>query len=78
MIVRYSRPEDLSNVLCRRFVENSPKLAYCTGVDCKKILLIHNLSEPNVICSCSNEFCFRCKSDFHPPAPCDLVKKWIH
>ena len=38
MIEKYCKPEDLSNVLCRKFVENSPKLAFCTGVDCKKIL----------------------------------------
>jgi hypothetical protein len=38
MIEKYCKPKDFSYELCKKFVENSQELAYCPGVDCKKVL----------------------------------------
>ncbi|CAD8072657.1 unnamed protein product [Paramecium primaurelia] len=77
MLKKYSNAQEFENLLCRRFVDCSRYLAYCTGVDCNKILKPQYTSVKEVTCVCQNKFCFYCKEDLHPPCPCDLVKKWL-
>lgn len=77
MIRRYTDEKEFNVLLCRNFVETSKYLAYCTGVDCNKIIQPKSTSMKEVMCSCGTKFCFSCKEDLHPPAPCDIVKKWM-
>ncbi|CAD8123702.1 unnamed protein product [Paramecium sonneborni] len=77
MIKKYSNLQEFENLLSRRFVDSSRNLAYCTGVNCDKILKLTCKSIKEVTCICDNKFCFNCKEDLHPPCPCDLVQKWL-
>lgn len=64
-------------MICKRFADCSKTLAYCTGLDCNKILKPKVTTTKEVKCTCGNRFCFNCKEDLHPPCPCDIVKKWL-
>ncbi|CAD8125587.1 unnamed protein product [Paramecium sonneborni] len=77
MIKKFSRPEDFQKIVCRKFIDTNKSLAYCQGVDCKKILRPKDLSITTVTCPCGTSFCFRCKNEFHLPVPCDMAKTWV-
>lgn len=64
-------------ILCSRYIEQNKNLAQCTGVDCNLIVKPTDTSSKDITCQCGNVFCFRCKEDLHPPAPCDIVQKWL-
>ncbi|CAD8125577.1 unnamed protein product [Paramecium sonneborni] len=77
MIKKFSRLEDFKKIICKKFIDTNKSIAYCLGVDCKKILRPKDLSITTVTCSCGTSFCFRCKNELHLPVPCDMAKKWV-
>lgn len=65
------------NALSRRFIEESQSITWCPGTDCNYCVQVTDISSKDVHCKCGLVFCFRCKSELHPPVPCDIVKKWL-
>ncbi|GFR48822.1 hypothetical protein Agub_g10775 [Astrephomene gubernaculifera] len=67
--------------LVRSYVEDNPKMAWCTGKNCENAIQCLVDREPDealdVICTCSATFCFNCKQEAHRPVTCETVKKWI-
>ncbi|CAK84353.1 unnamed protein product (macronuclear) [Paramecium tetraurelia] len=77
MIKNLTKPEDYLKIVCRKFIETNKALAYCQGVDCKKIIKPKDSSLTTVTCPCGTQFCFRCKHELHQPVPCDMAKTWV-
>ncbi|CAD8083219.1 unnamed protein product [Paramecium primaurelia] len=77
MIKKLSKPDDFQKIVCRKFIETNKTLAYCQGVNCKKILKPKDSSLTTVTCPCGTQFCFRCKNELHIPVPCDMAKTWV-
>lgn len=75
MIKKLVQSFEFERLICKNFANSTRALAYCTGVDCNKILK-PKVTTKEVTCMCGNRFCFLCKEDLHPPCPCDIVKKW--
>ncbi|CAK5085356.1 unnamed protein product [Meloidogyne enterolobii] len=64
--------------LFRDFVSSHPYLRLCLGSDCDKIIFCNTSKAHRVICSnCNIKFCFKCGSDYHAPASCEIIKKWL-
>uniref|UniRef100_A0A914NX70 RBR-type E3 ubiquitin transferase n=1 Tax=Meloidogyne incognita TaxID=6306 RepID=A0A914NX70_MELIC len=55
------------------FVSSHPYLRLCLGSDCDKIIFCNTSKAHRVICS---NF-FKCGSDYHAPASCEIIKKWL-
>jgi ariadne-1 len=58
----------------RNFVESNKKYRYCSGVGCEKVFVGSGVT--NVVCTCLNQFCFKCGDDAHEPASCDQLEIW--
>lgn len=66
------------------FVENHPSsFKTCTRPGCDRIIelksssAVLDLKDIMVICSCGQDFCFKCKGGSHVPITCDLATKWL-
>lgn len=60
------------------YVRTHPELRYCPGPNCNIIIRAKEHKSKRVICKhCKTSFCFRCGTDYHAPADCETIKKWI-
>lgn len=66
------------HALFRDFVTSHPHLRLCPGSGCECVIFCKTAKAHRVICSnCNTKFCFKCGKDYHAPASCDVVRKWM-
>ncbi|CAL2034270.1 unnamed protein product [Caenorhabditis brenneri] len=69
--------DKLQRLVINSFVETNPALKWCPGKNCQKAVKVSD-SEPRLIsCPCGTQFCFSCCQNWHAPADCALLKKWL-
>lgn len=62
----------------RSYVSNHPELLYCPGPNCTAVIQAKAKEAKRVDCrKCKTTFCFKCGIDYHAPADCDTIKKWL-
>ncbi|KAF0296934.1 putative E3 ubiquitin-protein ligase ariadne-2 [Amphibalanus amphitrite] len=60
------------------YIRSQPQLRFCPGPNCPIIIRAVEPKAKRVVCSkCKTSFCFRCGIDYHAPADCETVKKWL-
>lgn len=70
--------EKYQQFLFSDYVRSHPELRFCPGPNCSIIIRAKENKSKRVICKhCKTTFCFRCGADYHAPADCDTIKKWI-
>ncbi|XP_060200894.1 probable E3 ubiquitin-protein ligase ARI8 [Lycium barbarum] len=64
--------------LFRSYVEENRKIKWCPAPGCECAVEFEIGSESyDVICDCSNGFCWNCVEEIHRPIDCDTIAKWI-
>uniref|UniRef100_A0A914EBJ1 RBR-type E3 ubiquitin transferase n=1 Tax=Acrobeloides nanus TaxID=290746 RepID=A0A914EBJ1_9BILA len=62
----------------REFVYSHPFLRWCPGVDCNIVIFSMTTKAHRATCSsCNTGFCIKCGADYHAPASCEIIKKWM-
>ena len=59
----------------KSFIESSRFIRYCPAAGCDKVAIGRGIT--NVVCLCTNPFCFRCGEEAHDPATCDQLSRWL-
>ncbi|KAG5629984.1 hypothetical protein H5410_001701 [Solanum commersonii] len=64
--------------LFRSYVEENRKIKWCPAPGCN-FAVEFDIGSDNceVICGCSNYFCWSCTEEAHSPVDCDMVVKWM-
>ncbi|XP_075078462.1 putative E3 ubiquitin-protein ligase ARI8 [Nicotiana tabacum] len=64
--------------LIRSYVEENRRIEWCPAPGCKNAVKIFDILSENydVICDCSNVFCWNCLDENHRPIDCDTIAKW--
>ncbi|XP_003742411.1 potential E3 ubiquitin-protein ligase ariadne-2 [Galendromus occidentalis] len=64
---------------CRNdWIRTHPQLRFCPGRNCQAVIRVEQILAKRVKCSfCQTQFCCRCGGDYHAPADCETIKKWI-
>lgn len=71
----YSKYEHL---MYREMISSNPFLCFCPGVDCETIVFSNAKKPHRVTCNtCNTSFCFVCSQQYHAPASCEVIKKWL-
>jgi len=71
----YSRYEQ---TLYREMISSNPVLCFCPGPDCQMIIYSTTKKAHRVTCkACNTLFCFQCGQNYHAPATCEIIKKWL-
>ncbi|MCD7468483.1 hypothetical protein HAX54_006730 [Datura stramonium] len=64
--------------LFRSYVEENRKIKWCPAPGCNLAVQFDIGSDScEVICGCSNYFCWNCTEEAHRPVDCDMVVKWM-
>lgn len=64
------------NMLALSFVDENATLQWCPAPGCEKV--IQSFAKLNTVkCSCSFQFCFKCKLEAHAPANCTEAAAWV-
>ena len=61
------------------FVQSNRRLAWCIGIDCDhafKCNDVVNCHRAPAKCTCSAQFCFKCRSEWHEPILCKYLREW--
>ena len=64
----------------RSWVDDNPRVKWCTGAGCEVAVLCHGdrgEGPVDVHCGCGASFCWSCQEDAHRPVDCETVKKWL-
>ena len=64
----------------RSWVDDNPRVKWCTGAGCEVAVLCHGdrgEGPTDVHCRCGASFCWSCQEDAHRPVDCETVKKWL-
>ena len=72
--------EKLSTFQWRSWVDDNPKVKWCTGPGCERAVISERLGEGvpvDVHCECGNAICWNCQEDAHRPVDCETVRKWL-
>eukprot|EP00227_Mantoniella_beaufortii_P007612 CAMPEP_0197594376 /NCGR_PEP_ID=MMETSP1326-20131121/20400_1 /TAXON_ID=1155430 /ORGANISM="Genus nov. species nov., Strain RCC2288" /LENGTH=510 /DNA_ID=CAMNT_0043160539 /DNA_START=351 /DNA_END=1879 /DNA_ORIENTATION=- len=84
MARRYLGPEGaakLSTFQWRSWVDDNPKVKWCTGAGCENVVEIGNGTAGegpvDVQCTCGTSFCWSCQEEAHRPVDCETVRKWL-
>lgn len=65
------------------YVGDHDHLSWCPAPSaCPLVVFVPTGRQPDqpcqpVKCSCGHTFCFLCKHESHPPATCDMMKRWL-
>lgn len=60
------------------WVRSHPQLRFCPGKNCQAVVKAEKVQAKRVKCTfCGTQFCWMCGHDYHAPADCDTIKKWI-
>ncbi|XP_059281810.1 probable E3 ubiquitin-protein ligase ARI7 [Lycium ferocissimum] len=64
--------------LFRNYVEENRKIKWCPAPGCD-FAVEFDIGSDNceVVCGCSNYFCWNCTEEAHRPVDCDMVVKWM-
>ncbi|CAN4113818.1 unnamed protein product [Withania somnifera] len=63
--------------LFRSYVEEKKKIKWCPFPGCECAVEFEVGSENyDVVCDCSNVFCWNCLEEIHHPIDCDMIAKW--
>ncbi|CAN4121246.1 unnamed protein product [Withania somnifera] len=64
--------------LFRSYVEENRKIKWCPAPGCN-FAVEFDIGDDNfeVICGCSNYFCWNCTEEAHRPVDCDMLVKWM-
>ncbi|PHT59423.1 putative E3 ubiquitin-protein ligase ARI7 [Capsicum baccatum] len=64
--------------LFRSYVEENRKIKWCPAPGCN-FAVEFDIGSDNceVMCGCSNYFCWNCTKEAHRPVDCDMVVKWM-
>lgn len=64
--------------LFRSYVEENRKIKWCPAPGCN-FAIEFDIGSDNceVMCGCSNYFCWSCTEEAHRPVDCDMVVKWM-
>eukprot|EP00808_Paulinella_micropora_P015018 g2278.t1 len=60
------------------FVEGQQHIKWCPNPKCTRAISFPSGGTQDFECKCQHRFCFSCLQEAHSPAPCDLVRKWLH
>ncbi|KAJ8574040.1 hypothetical protein K7X08_010551 [Anisodus acutangulus] len=64
--------------LFRSYVEDNRKIKWCPAPGCDYAVEFDIGSDNcQVLCGCSNYFCWNCTEEAHRPIDCDMVVKWM-
>ncbi|EEC01773.1 E3 ubiquitin ligase, putative [Ixodes scapularis] len=78
MLNKSSLREKYQQFMFSDYVRSHPELRFCPGLNCNIIIQAKEQKSKRVICKhCKTTFCFRCGTDYHAPADCETIKKWI-
>ena len=59
-------------------IKTHPLFQWCPGADCSAIVKAESCKAKRTVCSkCKTTFCFQCGLDYHAPADCIVIKKWV-
>ncbi|KAI6172412.1 RBR-type E3 ubiquitin transferase [Aphelenchoides besseyi] len=64
-------------LLINSYVSTNPRIKWCPATDCIFATEVPIAESCGVPCQCGNIFCFDCGSEWHEPASCDALKKWM-
>lgn len=65
-------------LLLNDLIKTHPLLRWCPGADCTTIVKAESCKAKRVVCSkCKTSFCFHCGQNYHAPADCVVIKKWL-
>jgi len=69
----------LENVLFDCMIVSHPRLRFCPGPNCQKVIFsIQTPAAKRVQCtSCFTSCCFMCGLEFHLPTECKIIKTWL-
>lgn len=60
------------------WIRSHPHLRFCPGKNCQAVVRAEKVQAKRVKCTyCGTQFCWLCGYDYHAPADCDTIKKWI-
>ncbi|XP_020809031.1 potential E3 ubiquitin-protein ligase ariadne-1-like [Drosophila serrata] len=60
------------------FVECNPLMRWCPAPNCTHAIEANYMEPKAVECKCGHQFCFGCGENWHEPASCGYLKKWLH
>ncbi|KAH7729633.1 Protein T12E12.1 [Aphelenchoides avenae] len=67
-----------NKAMFRELVDSHPHLRWCTGRRCNTIVACKTNKAHRITCTnCSTSFCVKCGEDYHAPASCEIIKKWL-
>ncbi|XP_022081037.1 E3 ubiquitin-protein ligase ARIH2-like isoform X2 [Acanthaster planci] len=59
-------------------IKNHSSLRFCPGADCTIVVYAAEVKSKRVECTqCKTSWCFNCCNNYHAPADCDIIKKWL-
>ncbi|KAI6197364.1 RBR-type E3 ubiquitin transferase [Aphelenchoides besseyi] len=64
-------------LLINSYVSTNPRIKWCPATDCIFATEVPIAETCGVPCQCGHIFCFDCGSEWHQPASCDAMKKWM-
>ncbi|XP_016451950.1 putative E3 ubiquitin-protein ligase ARI8 [Nicotiana tabacum] len=80
MIVKLASDKDklkYYDYMFRSYVEENRKIKWCPAPGCEYAVEFEIGSENyDVICDCSNDFCWNCLDEIHRPIDCNTIEKW--
>lgn len=63
--------------LCKSYTDDNKRIKWCPNPECELVYekSIHS-SVSEVHCDCGSSMCFRCGSESHKPADCEMAANW--
>ncbi|XP_038054026.1 E3 ubiquitin-protein ligase ARIH2-like isoform X2 [Patiria miniata] len=59
-------------------VKNHSNLRFCPGADCTIVVYAEEVKSKRAECTqCKTNWCFNCCNNYHAPADCDIIKRWL-
>ncbi|KAH8314717.1 hypothetical protein KR074_011808 [Drosophila pseudoananassae] len=69
--------ERYQHLITNTFVECNMLMRWCPAPNCTHAIKA-NYAEPRAVrCKCGHQFCFGCGENWHEPASCSWLKKWL-
>ncbi|XP_071960172.1 potential E3 ubiquitin-protein ligase ariadne-2-like [Antedon mediterranea] len=71
--------KDKYMIFCMRdYIKTHYNLRQCPGVDCEVTVKSNSPQPKKVVCTkCQTSWCFQCTGNYHAPADCDTIKRWL-
>nr|NP_648392.1 uncharacterized protein Dmel_CG12362, isoform A [Drosophila melanogaster]NP_729606.1 uncharacterized protein Dmel_CG12362, isoform B [Drosophila melanogaster]AOQ12950.1 CG12362-PA [synthetic construct]AAF50159.1 uncharacterized protein Dmel_CG12362, isoform A [Drosophila melanogaster]AAN11912.1 uncharacterized protein Dmel_CG12362, isoform B [Drosophila melanogaster]AAO39642.1 AT17761p [Drosophila melanogaster] len=69
--------ERYQQLITNTFVECNMLMRWCPAPNCSHAVKAVCAEPRAVLCKCGHEFCFACGENWHEPASCSSLKKWV-